>query len=174
VKVRLIHVARFLHGWLLRFAAVGPAASTFGFVARARATTVSALPDAEPHLSRSEKSKDLRVLLVDDDPLVSMGTADMLFDLGHSVTEARSGAQALDLLGDSPFDIVITDYAMPCMNGFALAQRIRERRPDLPIILATGYAELPADRSIQFGLLSKPYTSRDLTVALEKAVALGW
>ena len=94
----------------------------------------------------------------------------------HLVTARRRSARREDgdLLGDSPFDIVITDYAMPCMNGFALAQRIRERRPDLPIILATGYAELPADRSIQFGLLSKPYTSRDLTVALEKAVALGW
>ena len=64
------------------------------------------------------------MLLVDDDILVSMGAADMLLDLGHSVTEAQSGAHALKLLEtDSPFDVVVTDYAMPGMNGFELAQR---------------------------------------------------
>ena len=102
---------------------------------------------------------------------MSMGAADMLLDLGHSVTEAQSGLHALKLLEtDSPFDVVVTDYAMPGMNGFELAQRIKERNPTLPIILATGYAELPADRSIEFGHLSKPYTSKDLASALEKAV----
>jgi CheY-like chemotaxis protein len=74
------------------------------------------------------------------------------------------------LESDAPFDIVVTDYAMPGMNGFELAQRVRARNPKLPIILATGYAELPADRSIEFEHLSKPYTSKDLAAALEKAV----
>jgi PAS domain S-box-containing protein len=116
-------------------------------------------------------AKSLRVLLVDDDILVSMGTADILLDLGHSVIEAQSGAHALKVLEtDAPFDVVVTDYAMPKMNGFELAQRIKASYPRLPIILATGYAELPADRSIQFGHLSKPYTSKDLAAALEKAV----
>jgi CheY-like chemotaxis protein len=127
--------------------------------------------DAETPLAQPKETRSLRVLLVDDDILVSMGATDMLLDLGHSVTEAQSGAHALKLLEtDSPFDIVVTDYAMPGMNGFELAQRIKERNPKLPIILATGYAELPADRSIEFGHLSKPYTSKDLAVALEKAV----
>ncbi len=118
-----------------------------------------------------KEARGLRVLLVDDDILVSMGAADMLLDLGHSVTEAQSGAHALKLLeSDAPFDIVVTDYAMPGMNGFELAQRIKAKNPKLPIILATGYAELPADRSIDFGHLSKPYTSTDLASALEKAV----
>lgn len=126
---------------------------------------------AEIQVARTKESRSLRVLLVDDDILVSMGAADMLLDLGHSVTEAQSGAQALKLLEtDSPFDIVITDYAMPGMNGFELAQRIKEKNPKLPIVLATGYAELPADRTIEFGHLSKPYTSKDLASALEKAV----
>jgi hypothetical protein len=66
------------------------------------------------------------VLLVDDDILVSMGAADMLLDLGHSVTEAQSGAQALKILeSDWRFDVVVTDYAMPGMNRFELAQRIK-------------------------------------------------
>jgi CheY-like chemotaxis protein/two-component sensor histidine kinase len=126
--------------------------------------------NAEKQVTQSKEAKSLRVLLVDDDILVSMGAADMLLDLGHSVTEAQSGADALKLLeAASPFDIVVTDYAMPGMNGFELAQRIKERNPQLPIILATGYAELPADRSIEFGHLPKPYTSKDLAAALEEA-----
>jgi PAS domain S-box-containing protein len=127
--------------------------------------------DAETSLAQPKEAKSLRVLLVDDDILVSMGAADMLLDLGHNVTEARSGLQALTLLEtDSRFDVVVTDYAMPGMNGFELAQRIKERNPKLSIILATGYAKLPADRSIEFGHLSKPYTSKDLAAALEAAV----
>jgi len=126
---------------------------------------------AETQIGRTKEARSLRVLLVDDDILVSMGAADMLLDLGHSVTEAQSGAHALKLLEtDSPFDVVVTDYAMPGMNGFELAQRIKEKNPKLPIILATGYAELPALRPIEFGHLSKPYTSKDLASALEKAV----
>ena len=122
-------------------------------------------------VSQPTETKSLRVLLVDDDILVSMGAADMLLDLGHRVIEAQSGTDALKILEtDAPFDIVVTDYAMPGMNGFELAQQIRIRNPRLPIILATGYAELPADRSIQFARLSKPYTAKDLAVALEQAV----
>jgi CheY-like chemotaxis protein len=121
---------------------------------------------------QSIQARSLRVLLVDDDILVSMGAADMLLDLGHSVTEAQSGTDALKLLeSDGQFDVVVTDYAMPGMNGFELAQRIKASHPRLPIVLATGYAELPADRSIEFGHLSKPYTSKDLAAALEKAVS---
>ena len=125
----------------------------------------------ETPVAPAKESRSLRVLLVDDDILVSMGAADMLLDLGHSVTEAQSGVHALKMLEtNSPFDIVVTDYAMPGMNGLELAQRIKEKNPKLPIVLATGYAELPADRSIEFGHLSKPYTSKDLASALEKAV----
>jgi PAS domain S-box-containing protein len=128
-------------------------------------------PPASSEISQSTEAKSLRVLLVDDDILVSMGAADMLSDLGHRVMEAQSGTQALKILEtDAPFDVVVTDYAMPGMNGFELAQRIRMRNPRLPIILATGYAELPADRTIQFARLSKPYTANDLAGALEQAV----
>jgi PAS domain S-box-containing protein len=127
--------------------------------------------NAATRVARPTDVRSLRVLLVDDDILVSMGAADMLLDLGHSVTEAQSAAHALKFLeSDSQFDVVVTDYAMPGMNGFELAQRIKERHPRLPIILATGYAELPADRSIEFGHLPKPYTAQALAVALERAV----
>ena len=136
-----------------------------------RATKGPVAANAETQPARSTEASSLRVLLVDDDILVSMGAADMLLDLGHSVTEAQSGAHALNLLeSDLRFDVVVTDYAMPGMNGFELAQRIKSSHPRLPIILATGYAELPAHRSIEFGHLAKPYTAKDLAAALEKAI----
>jgi PAS domain S-box-containing protein len=138
---------------------------------RAKESSAAAKEEAQPN--QPAEARSLRVLLVDDDILVSMGAADMLLDLGHSVTEAQSGSHALKLLeSDGPFDVVVTDYAMPGMNGFELAQRIKAIHPRLPIVLATGYAELPADRSIEFGHLSKPYTSKDLAAALEKALSL--
>lgn len=85
-----------------------------------------------------------RVLVVDDDPLVTASTAAMLEDLGHSVIEALSGPRALDMLRlGANVDVVITDHAMPGMTGTELARQIRQVWPRLPIILATGYAELP-------------------------------
>ena len=75
-------------------------------------------------------SRGSRILLVDDDSLVSMNTAYMLMDLGHSVMEAPSGAHALRVLEtDSQFDVVITDYAMPGMTGLDLANKIKEVLP---------------------------------------------
>jgi CheY-like chemotaxis protein len=66
-------------------------------------------------------------------------------------------------------DLVLSSCVTPGMNGFELAQRIKKSNPKLPIVLATGYAELPADRLIEFGHLPKPYTSQALAAALEKA-----
>ena len=105
-----------------------------------------------------------RVLLVDDDALVSMGAADMLMDLGHSVTEASSGMQALQILeADPQFDLVVTDYAMPGMTGLDLAAKIKQLRPHMPIIIATGYAELPPDAPHDFLRLDKPYSQEELS-----------
>jgi CheY-like chemotaxis protein len=119
-------------------------------------------------VAEASETGSLRVLLVDDDLFVSMGAADMLLDLGHSVIEAGSANQALTLLESDPaFDVVVTDYAMPGMSGLELAHRIKAKNPKMPIILATGYAELPAGRANEFRRLSKPYTENELATALE-------
>ena len=115
----------------------------------------------------------LRILLVDDDVLVSMNTANMLIDLGHDVLEAHSGVHALRMLeSEGAFDAVITDYAMPGMNGLELATRITTGNPRMLVILATGYAELPIESSFAFPRLSKPYTQEQLAEALERGAAL--
>jgi CheY-like chemotaxis protein len=85
--------------------------------------------------------------------------------------EAPSGAQALKVLEtDAQFDVVITDYAMPGMTGLELASKIRKLRPAMPVILATGYAELPPDATLDFPRLNKPYTQDQLSDALVFAV----
>ena len=68
------------------------------------------------------------------------------------------------------FDVVVTDYAMPGMNGLDLATRVKRIQPQLPIVLATGYAELPPHAAVEFPRVGKPYTQQELAVALESAL----
>jgi signal transduction histidine kinase len=104
-----------------------------------------------------------RILVVDDDPLVTESTSAMLEDLGHSVIEALSGSRALDMLRlGAKVDVVITDHAMPGMTGTELARQVRQIWPNLPIILATGYAELPNGEDPGLPRLSKPYVQSEL------------
>jgi len=113
-----------------------------------------------------------RVLVVDDDTLVMTGTAAMLSDLGHTPIEAHSAAEALDLLESGVrVDVVLTDHAMPAMTGLQLARHIQEKFPGLPIILATGYAELPVDPStLGIARLAKPCTQHQIASAIAAAV----
>jgi CheY-like chemotaxis protein len=98
----------------------------------------------------------------------------MLMDLGHTVVEASSAVRALALLESGAlFDVMITDYAMPSMNGLDLAIRVRQVHPKLPIVLATGYAELPAHAGASFRRLAKPFTEQQLAAALEGALNVG-
>jgi signal transduction histidine kinase/ActR/RegA family two-component response regulator len=114
-------------------------------------------------------SEKMTILVVDDDALISMSTVDMLEDLGHEVVECNSAAAALEVLRQkNNIDLMITDFAMPRMNGAQLAQAARHVKPDLPILLATGYAELPADFDLGLPRLSKPYQQDDLAKEIAK------
>ena len=114
--------------------------------------------------------RPLVVLAVDDDSLVLLNTAAMLEDLGHTVLEASSGEAALDLLRRAGrVDLVIADYAMPHMTGAQLAQIIRADWPQMPILLATGYAELPPGTGADLPRLAKPFRQEDLARAIIRA-----
>jgi signal transduction histidine kinase len=103
------------------------------------------------------------VLFVDDDFLIRLSTAALLEDLGHTVIKAASGIEALAILGrGQKIDMLITDYAMPGMTGLQLAEAVRGLLPRLPILLATGYADLPALSGFELPRLSKPYHQREL------------
>lgn len=113
------------------------------------------------------------ILVVDDDALVSMGTAAMLEDLGHRVTEVSSGRDALAALArNQNFDLVITDHAMPGMTGSELAAQIKISYPGMPVILASGYVELPGGIELPDILrLSKPFSQDQLIAALSRSFA---
>ena len=112
------------------------------------------------------------VLLVDDDPLVRTGTVAMLEDLGHVVREASSAAEGLRSLETIPLpDLVITDHAMPGMTGLALAKELSVRYRELPVIIATGYAELPeGEEAVGFLRLSKPFRQSELSAVMSESL----
>ncbi|MGP9821362.1 response regulator [Salinarimonas sp. NSM] len=105
----------------------------------------------------------LSILLVDDDPLVLAGTRDLLAEAGHRVVAVASAAEALARIEtDDGFDVVLSDLAMPGMTGVALAQTLRERRPDLPVVLLTGFGEAAGD----WPRLAKPFHADELARTL--------
>jgi len=111
------------------------------------------------------------ILAVDDDSLVLMNTVALLEDLGHQVVCASSGDAALAVLKDNPdVDLVITDQVMPKMTGLQLREAIRKARPALPVIIATGYAEMPAGGGPDPLRLSKPFTQTELANAVIDAI----
>ncbi len=120
---------------------------------------------------RMAPPKKLTILSVDDDPLVALNTSALLEELGHTVYSVPSGMHALDVLrrtGD--IDLLITDQLMPGMTGAELASTIRAKRPELPIILATGYADLAPGEGKGLPRLSKPFSQQDLADAIARAV----
>lgn len=109
-----------------------------------------------------------RALLVDDEFLVRMSTADMLMDLGYDVIEAASAEEALELVDrDEPFDLLVTDHLMPGMTGVDLARIVKVKRPGIPVLLVSGYAE---GDGLNAGLprLTKPFRADELAACLDQ------
>ncbi len=129
---------------------------------------VSALrPAAEAEAEAAPSPGRGAVLVVDDEVLVLESTAAMLEELGYEPIQAESGEAALAVLGDRrDLVAVLTDHAMPGMTGAALAARIRREQPELPVILATGYAGTLSDPQDGRPRLAKPYTLTQLSQVL--------
>jgi PAS domain S-box-containing protein len=133
-------------------------------VARESADARSAAPDA------GEDQPKLGVLAVDDDALVLLNTVAMLEDLGHTVHQASNGPAALEVLRREPIDLVLTDQGMPGMTGIQLAQAIEREWPGLPVIIVTGYAELP-EGAPRLPKLEKPFLHEQLSSVIERVKA---
>jgi CheY-like chemotaxis protein len=144
-------------------------------------TTVELLlPMSAPPAKREEQAEPapeavppavqrLTILAVDDDPIVLLNTATMLEDMGHRVYQASCGKVALKIFGENAIDLLLTDYAMPDMNGAELVGELRASHPGLPAIVASGYADLPEGVRLDASRLSKPFREDQLIEAIERA-----
>ncbi|EJL26221.1 hybrid sensor histidine kinase/response regulator [Novosphingobium sp. AP12] len=136
------------------------------------AQSAAEMPSPQPVSSEARAaSGPLKVLAVDDDGLILMNTAALLEDLGHEVLEASSGEMALEFLRmHADIDVLITDQAMPIMTGTQLADLATALRGDLPIILASGYGDIPPGSQQRIVKLGKPFTQAMLEDALLEAL----
>jgi CheY-like chemotaxis protein/two-component sensor histidine kinase len=141
-----------------------------GTVATLLFPAATSAPEAESPVQAAPKvNRSAVILFVDDDPLIAMSTTEMLEDLGHHVIGVSSGLHALDIIrSEQPLDLMMTDHVMPGMTGIELAAASREVRPSLPILLATGYAELPEGAQLELPRLAKPYHQDQLRDRLDQ------
>lgn len=115
-----------------------------------------------------------QVLLAEDEDTVREFVSRVLVMHGHSVLEARDGAEAVEQMNQHHFDLLLTDIVMPIMDGISLALKVRATRPNVPIILMTGYAN-ESQRAHNLSvlieeLLTKPFNKDELVAAVNKAL----
>jgi signal transduction histidine kinase len=172
-------------------------AQVFGFVkqsgggvrietALGKGTTIQVfLPRAQPMAERevdpvaasaSPNGDGTLILLVDDDGAVREITAKMLRDLGYEVVEAGSGGAALDLLAREPrISLSVLDYAMPGMSGAEVATEVHKRRPGLPVVFITGYADLTALKEVgEDRIVQKPFREADLADKVGRSLRMAY
>jgi two-component system, cell cycle sensor histidine kinase and response regulator CckA len=115
------------------------------------------------------------VLVVDDEPMIRRFAARVLLEEGFGVHEATNGEEALNLIraGVADLDVVLTDIVMPRMDGVQLLQSLSTLRPDLPVLLMSGYgtAQL-SDLGIASpcGVLGKPFSSETLVAEVRRCL----
>ena len=138
-------------------------------------------PDKAEKTNQAALQKDEghpNILLVDDEPAVTEILSAMLKLLGYRVTAVHSARAALTLFSEQPesYDLVITDMAMPAMNGEELSRRLIRLRADIPIILCSGYSDLISEEKRLFsgikGILSKPFTMGELSQKIQDTLTL--
>jgi len=125
---------------------------------------------------RSQQGAGEHVLVVDDEPGLLRAVAGLLRHLGYRVTATDDSAAALDLLNAGPhrFDLVLTDQTMPAMTGAELARRVLAQRPEMPIVMMTGFSDVSGlDAARGSGcreLLAKPITMQMLADTMRRAL----
>lgn len=135
-------------------------------------------PAADPNTTAPSKEqtsepaspREVQVLVVDDEEMVRSIFEQLLSLNGHDVDRASSGAEALSMIEETSYDIVFTDFGMPEMTGTTLAQKLHERRPNLPVILLTGYTDPEGAVDEVEAILSKPFKLDELETAIQKYV----
>lgn len=164
-----------LNGVIKVYSEIG-SGSTFNiYLPRIEASPEPATRTAVERPSRGGET----ILLVDDEAMVLDMTREMLMNLGYDVVSESGGAEALNTFRSQPerFDLVITDQTMPHMTGKHLAQEMMIIRPDLPIILCTGFsASINEEQALSMGIrafIRKPILRNELAAIVRRALDAG-
>jgi len=118
----------------------------------------------------SEAWLSLKILLVEDNDGVRAFADEMLRDAGCEVIVASNASEALARLASEPVDLLLSDVVMPMQSGIDLANQVRKTRPELPIVLMTGYSDEVA-KGVDYPLIAKPFTPTQLKTIIETALA---
>jgi PAS domain S-box-containing protein len=163
-----------VHGFAHQAGGTVTIASTLGkgtslsiFLPRATIASAGAAADT----IGSEPLRTGTVLLVEDNPEVASATSGLLEQLGYSVRWAPNAEAALQEIENDGIDLVVSDIVMPGLDGLGLARLIKQKRPRLPILLATGYSEAEQNVRADFSILRKPYQMHELSQALAELTA---
>jgi CheY-like chemotaxis protein len=153
---------------------VGRGTSIHIYLPRAQGVADAAEPATATERA-SATTKGTLILLVDDDQSVRDITSSLLKDMGYSVVEAGSGGAALDLLEREPdIKLMLVDFAMPGMNGAEVARQAYAKRPHLPILFVTGFADRAAMEGVSEAyIVGKPFMSNELSSKVNAVLASG-
>ena len=120
------------------------------------------------------KSSDVRILIVDDEPMMSDSLRQHLVDEGYTVDTAASGAEAIDLFDGGAHHLVICDVQLPDMDGLTLLRHMKDAKPNAEVIVVTGYGSVQtaveAIKAGAFYFVEKPFDFEELLPLAEKAL----
>src|SRR5256714_3679628 len=120
------------------------------------------------------KSQDVRILVVDDEPMMSDSLRSHLMDEGYAVDTAASGAEAIDLFDGGAHHLVICDVQLPDMDGLTLLRHMKDAKPNTEVIVVTGYGSVQtaveATKAGAFYCVEKPFDFEELLPLAEKAL----
>jgi len=109
-----------------------------------------------------------KALVLDDNPACLLATSELVASIGYQVREVETTAAAIEAIEHESFDLVVSDISLPGdLNGAQLAQILKQRFPEMPVILMTGHYELKYRISSEFIVLRKPFSGIDLRTALQ-------
>ncbi len=115
----------------------------------------------------------LSILVVDDENYVREALSNLLREHGHQVMGAGDGQLALGLLGQMPFDVILSDIKMPVLDGFSLLKEVKQAFPEVAVVMMTGYSqEFNVREALALGAddyISKPFRGPEILLILEKA-----
>ena len=129
-------------------------------------------PAIDKWLQQRSTGRSARILVVDDEDAIRTLFQDVLSELGHRVITAGDGAEGLELVKQNEFDLVFVDLKMPRMNGAEFFKQVTAIKPNLPVIIITGYpdSDLMAQALAEgpLGVMHKPFGDQDITGAVSR------